>query len=703
MTDAYSLLNRELRFYIHEKGWPSLTRIQNASIKAFFTNENNLILSAATAQGKTEAAFLPAISKIKSWEKGIKIIYISPLIALINDQFKRISDMCFDMDIPITSWHGEASKSKKDKLIANPRGIVLITPESIEALLSDKSEIASKLFSEVNYIIVDEIHSFLIGNRGLQLRSLLERILRYTYNPPRMIGLSATIGEENYNLSKKFFNNGRDTNILVDKSANDLEITLDFFESDNISNDVIYKIYEYAEEGPMLVFPNARERVEAIAVGLVKIAKEKNSSLKIFAHHSSVSKNRRQEIEEFAKEARNENFVITATSTLELGIDIGAVHSVSQYGSAHSVLSLAQRLGRSGRKTGKSIFHQVCPSSWDLLQSIATISLYEEKLLDKLDETVKAYDVFAHQVLSTLLENYGLAKEEYYYLNKTLSSFSDISDDEFKDITNYMLEKGYIEILETEVITGINIEKLMRIGSFYNQFVSNQVYTVYNGKGKIGELDIRPDIQVDAHIYLAGLVWKIDKLYTDQKKIIVSKANDGKAPKFFSAGDVDVSTIIRDRMKYILENPNDFKFNSNVDSIIEELSSEYTEEDYTFVIKENLVGLITFKNSKINRSLALMLNVASETTNYIANEREGIIYGPDTTKYFDEIRINPISEKKIFEFLKKREAYLENFLISYKYMILVPLELRIKYLINNLLDIHGAYEYLGISEEEISF
>ncbi len=121
------------------------------------------------------------------------------------------------------------------------------------------------------------------------------------------------------------------------------------------------------------------------------------------------------------------------------------------------------------------------------------------------------------------------------------------------------------------------------------------------------------------------------------------------------------------------------------------------------MIKENLVGLITFKNSKINRSLALMLNVASETTNYIANEREGIIYGPDTTKYFDEIRINPISEKKIFEFLKKREAYLENFLISYKYMILVPLELRIKYLINNLLDIHGAYEYLGISEEEISF
>ena len=115
MTDAYSLLNRDLRFYIHEKGWPKLTRIQNAAIKTYFANDNNLILSAATAQGKTEAAFLPAISSIDDFDHGLKILYISPLIALINDQFKRINDMCLDMDIAITAWHGEASKSKKDQ------------------------------------------------------------------------------------------------------------------------------------------------------------------------------------------------------------------------------------------------------------------------------------------------------------------------------------------------------------------------------------------------------------------------------------------------------------------------------------------------------------------------------------------------------------------------------------------------------------
>ena len=410
MTDAYSLLNRDLRFYIHEKGWPKLTRIQNAAIKTYFTNDNNLILSAATAQGKTEAAFLPAISSIDDFDHGLKVLYISPLIALINDQFKRINDMCLDMDIAITAWHGEASRSKKDALIENPRGIVLITPESIEALLSGKSDLAKNLLKDVEVVIVDEIHSFLSGNRGLQLKSLLTRILRYTYESPRMIGLSATIGEDNYSLAKNFFANGRDTNIIVDKSRNDLEVTIDYFPSENISSDAIKKISDYANDGAMLVFPNSRDKVETFAVKLTEEFKE--SDIRVFAHHSSVSKNRRKEIEDFAKEARMEKFVICATSTLELGIDIGAVTSVCQYGPSHSVLSLAQRLGRSGRKTKTSILHQISANPWDLLESLATISLYKDGILDKTEETHKAYDVFAHQVLSILLENFGLSLEE---------------------------------------------------------------------------------------------------------------------------------------------------------------------------------------------------------------------------------------------------------------------------------------------------
>lgn len=699
MTDAYSLLNRDLRFYIHEKGWPKLTRIQNAAIKTYFANDNNLILSAATAQGKTEAVFLPAISSIGNFNHGLKILYISPLIALINDQFKRINDMCLDMDIAITAWHGEASRSKKDALIENPKGIVLITPESIEALLSGKSDLAKNLLKDVEVVIVDEIHSFLSGNRGLQLKSLLTRILRYTYESPRMIGLSATIGEENYPLAKNFFANGIDTNIIVDKSRNDLEVTIDYFPSETISSDAIKKISAYADDGAMLVFPNSRDKVETFAVKLSEEFKETGKDIKVFAHHSSVSKNRRKEIEDFAKEARLEKFVICATSTLELGIDIGAVTSVCQYGPSHSVLSLAQRLGRSGRKTKTSILHQLSANPWDLLEALATISLYEDGILDKTEETHKAYDVFAHQVLSTLLENFGLSLEEYKYLNKTLSTFSDISDEDFAQISEHLAKEGYIEILGNEIIAGSAIEKLMSRGNFYNQFITGGTYTVYNDKAKIGEVEISPEIQVDTNIYLAGSIRRIEQILSKNKKIIVQRAEAGKAPKFTSIGDMDISDIIRNRMKEILKYPDKYSFDEPINEIVGELREEYTDDDYLFVAEKDVISLRTFKDSKINRSLALMLNIASNSKDYSNNENDSTVMGPEIIRYFDQIRLNPIGEEQITKFLEKDQTYMESFLGANKYMVLVPIDLKIDYIMKNSLDMKGTYEYLGIKAE----
>lgn len=696
MTDSYSLLNRDLRFYIHEKGWPDLTKIQNASIKAFYTTNNNLILSAPTASGKTEACFLPAISKVSSWDKGIKILYISPLIALINDQFKRISDMCLDMDIPITSWHGEASQSKKEKIIANPRGIVLITPESIEAMLVNKSELAKTFFLDVEYIIVDEIHSFLWGNRGLQLKSLLERILRYTCNIPRMIGLSATIGEDNYKLAKEFFKNGLDTNILVDKSRNDLDFTIDYFNTEKVSLDFISKLREYALDGPMLIFPNSRDKVETIAVKLNQLFKEKGEDIKVFAHHSSVSKQKRSEIENFAKEAKKEKFAICATSTLELGIDIGAVTSVSQYGSAHNVLTLAQRLGRSGRISKTSILHQISTNPWELLEALATIKLYQDSILDPIEKTTKAYDVFAHQILSSLLENYGIDIDEYKYLNKTLTSFSDITDEEFEKISEFLQKESYIEIIENQVIAGTAIEKLMTKGNFYNQFVLSGVYNVYNDKGKIGELEIRPEVQVDSNIYLAGSIWRITQILYKNKKILVEKANAGKAPKFSGIGDMGVSKLVRNKMKEILKNPDKAFDDDKINELIDNLKEEFSDDDYLFVAGKDQISLRTFQSSKVNRTLTIMLNIASNSKNFINNEVDSSIKGPDIIRYFDEIRIKKIEKKDIFKFFKENELFLQTYLNANKYMVFVPDDLKIDYIIRNRLDLEACYQYLAI-------
>lgn len=692
MTDYYSLLSRSMREYVYKNKWPSLTKIQAASIKGICTSDNNLILVAPTAQGKTEAAFLPAISTANDFSSGLRILYISPLIALINDQFKRVEKMCEDLNIPVTSWHGEASKTKKDKLVANPSGIVLITPESLEALFVNRANDLDKLFGGLDYIIVDEIHGFLSGNRGVQLKSLLTRILKYTAKTPRYIGLSATIGDANYKLAKEFFNNGKDTNILIDQSKNDLVASISYIEEESITDKTIERILRFSQDGSMLVFPNSRKNVENLAVSLRKKADDLKMSTEIFAHHSSVSKQRRKEIENFAKRGDSDKFIICATSTLELGIDIGSVHSICQYGSTYSVLSLAQRLGRSGRKTHKSILHQIATNPWDLVQALATISLYKEGNLDEICQIQKPYDVFAHQILSELIENNGLKDADYNNLITKLSAFSDISNEEFNEITSHLLENSFIEKLEDEYIIGLEAEKLLKMGSFYNQFVSTDNFSVYSNKAKIGEIEKNLDLKKGDNIYLSGLVWKIDSINIKSKKILVIKAEKGEAVSFGSNSGEDISNEIREKMEEIIIDRKNYSYNDKINNILDSL---YVGDEGGFYLinDEKGQGLRTFKGGKINRTLTLMLNIRS-INNYKQDERSSTIIGKNIRKALKKIITQKVSLDEIKSYLDKNPKQVESYLSNNKYKNLIPQKLKSIYIINNLLDLDGAYEFL---------
>ncbi|WP_311516668.1 DEAD/DEAH box helicase [uncultured Anaerococcus sp.] len=695
MTDVYALLAKPMKEYVYKNSWPKLTKIQQASIRQIYASENNLILIAPTAQGKTEAAFLPAISTARDLRRGLRILYISPLIALINDQFKRIQDMCKDMDIPVTSWHGEANQSKKEKLFENPKGICLITPESLEAIFVNKGDQANKLFKGLDYVIVDEIHGFLSGNRGIQLKSLLMRLVKYTDNSPRFIGLSATIGDENYELAKNFFNNGRDTNILVDQSKNELVASISYIQEDNITDETTERILKISEEGSMLVFPNSRKNVESLAVSLRKKVAEQKLPTEIFAHHSSVSKQRRKEIENFAKRRDSEKFIICATSTLELGIDIGSVYSICQYGSTYSVLSLAQRLGRSGRKTHKSILHQIATNPWDLVQALATISLYKQGSLDKIDQLEKPYDVFAHQVLSSLLEKNGLALDEYNNLFKILDF--DISYEEFMKITNNMVKKGYIEKLENEYITGIETEKLMKMGSFYNQFIQADNFSVFNEKAKIGEIEKSIDLKKGDRIYLAGLVWKVESINLKTKKILVSKAEEGEARDFASIGTGDISNEIREKMEEIISDREKYSYNEKINSILDGLFVDKNEDGFYLINDKDGQGLRTFRGTRITRTICLMANIKSSLGTFKVVDTSSTIIGKDVEKILTKIRKNPLRDEDIIAYLNKNPKQVASYLLANKYMDLVSDDLKIAYILRNLLDVEGANKFLKIN------
>lgn len=693
MTTSYDLLSRDMREFIYKKGWPSLTKIQDAAIKQMYKCENNLILAAPTASGKTEAAFLPAISKAEDIKNKLKILYISPLIALINDQFERITDMCKDLDIRVTSWHSEASVSKKDKLVENPSGILLITPESLEAMVVSDKKRAKVLLKDIEYIIVDEIHGFLDTNRGLQLKSLLVRIQSYIEKNPRMLGLSATIGEKNYDLAKDFFLNSRQTNILLDKSRNDLIMSLDYIESEDINKEIAQKVLEYSLGKSTLVFPNSRAKVEKLSYLLKKEVEEKGYDIRVFSHHSSISKIKRTEIETFAKTSRRD-FIIVATSTLELGIDIGAVDQVIQVGSAASVLSLSQRLGRSGRRTRKSVIYQIATDKWDLVQASSSLRLFKEGKLDKIDRKTKTYDIFAHQVLSTLLEKNGLLIDDYYKLNEELKSFSDITDNEFKILTDFLLQNDFVEEIDGEYIVGSNAEKLMTMGSFYNQFVIKKSYKVQTDKQTIGEIELGENLRVADRIYLSGQVWKIEAINHKLRKIRVSLSSKANAKSFASSGGFEISGEVRDEMEKILLNPSSLKLTGNIKEVIDELSGEITNEAYHFIETDGRKALRTFKSTKINKTLALMLNIKTKSLDYYVEDKSTTVFGPNLIKAFNSLRKNPLSTDEIAGFFKENPREIDGFISLNKFMILVPTELKITYIIENVLNIDGANEYL---------
>ena len=182
--------------FIYRNNWENLRAIQVAAGDAIFNTDENVLLSASTASGKTEAAFFPILTLFsENMPFSVGAIYIGPLKALINDQFMRLNDLCIEAEIPVWHWHGDVSQSHKNKLLKNPSGILQITPESLEALLLHKHSAIPKLFGDLRFIVIDEVHSLMRGDRGGQTLCLIERLQKLAGVVPRRIGLSATIGD----------------------------------------------------------------------------------------------------------------------------------------------------------------------------------------------------------------------------------------------------------------------------------------------------------------------------------------------------------------------------------------------------------------------------------------------------------------------------------------------------------------------------
>lgn len=620
---SFDLLAEPIRKYIRDKRWEQLRPIQAAAIDRILSTDANYILASRTASGKTEAAFLPILSKVNFNEEGVQVLYISPLIALINDQFYRIEELCKYLDVTVTKWHGEANKAKKDRILKQPNGIILITPESLEAMFVNKPFNVRQLFSNVKYVVIDEIHSFIGTDRGIQLQSILSRLQKVNKKSFKIVGLSATIGD--YEGAKRFTGNEENTKVLLDRTSKEINACFRYFKNQGqeLSLELLKDLYLETKDNKVLIFPNSRGRAEEVAVKLKKISDRVKGHSNYFSHHSSVDKEVREYVEHFAKNNNRQNFCISCTSTLELGIDIGTVDEVVQIDATHSIASLIQRVGRSGRRDGESSnLYLYATNKWSLLQSLACWLLFKDGFIEPPQIIENPYDILLHQALSITKGHSGIKLSELVSQLKENFAFNTIDNNEIEEILNNLIKIDFLEKIQEEVIIGVEGEKIVNSRDFYSVFKTEENFKVVNSGNAIGEVPFSPQIQEGENILLAAKIWEILFVDFKSKKIEVMAAKDGKKPMFFGGGG-NVHPRIREKMMEILYSTDYFELLDQAsNSEIEIMRKDFSvfplynfQNDRPLLSSNNNLHIYTFTGTRVNRSLSFLFDLVNIKNN----------------------------------------------------------------------------------------
>lgn len=584
--------------YIYQSGWQALRSVQNAAAEAIFNTDDNVLLTASTASGKTEAAFFPILTLLdEDPPHSVGVLYIAPLKALINDQFGRLSELCEEAGIQVTRWHGDVAQSQKRRLLRKPSGILQITPESLESLMINKHMEIPSLFGDLRFIVIDEVHSLLRGDRGMQTFCLIERMCRLADCRPRRIGLSATIGNpeeagrflgagsgrrtliprieggrEVWRLSMEhFFNSGPQADEgrqLID-AAPVLEEASDT--APKAADPGIGYIFEHTRGKKCLIFTNSREECEALCQSLRQYCEANHEPDRFLIHHGNLSASYRESAEEEMKDD-DSLLSVCATATLELGIDIGRLERAFQVDAPFTVSGFLQRMGRTGRRGDpcemwfvmredhpepRAMLPQLIP--WYLIQGIALVQLYiEERFVEPPRTQRLPYSLLYHQTMSTLASCGEMTPAELATRVLTLSSFHLITQDDYRILLRHLIKIGHIDQTENGgLIVGLEGERIVNNYKFYAVFQENVEYAVRAGAEELGTIVKPPPI--GDKIAIAGRVWIVEEVDHRRREVFCTLVK-GNIPAYF--GDVagDIHTRILERMYGVLKEQNSYPY-----------------------------------------------------------------------------------------------------------------------------------------------
>lgn len=707
-TQSFHLLDKRVQNWIWKQGWTSLLEIQENTIPHVIKGNCDIIVSAPTGGGKTEAVFLPIISKLLQtpFPSSYSILYLSPLKALINDQFRRLTDICGDLGIPVTPWHGDVSNTMKNSSFQQPRGILILTPESLESVLMHRNDRLKAAFSSLQFIVIDEIHSFVGKERGKQIQSLLCRVDHIVGKHTPRIGMSATLSD--FEDIKAFIRQDGSLPCVVPEAgeqSHEIQALIKEFVDQDYQNGtkaIAEDLFIRLRGSNNLIFTQSRAAAEDYMVLLNNISQREGVPNEFRIHHSSIDKEDRHLIEQQLQSGKKPTSVV-CTSTLELGIDVGTVKSIAQIGTCPSVSSLRQRLGRSGRRNAPSIlriYNQDTPDELDLLKclsfglvhNIALVELIKEKKFEPYNINRYHFSTLVQQILSTLTQYGSFYPKEGWTLLCKNGAFRNIPPELFLDVLRSLGEHSIITQTNSgQIIIGDTGERIVSKLDFYAAFTApKEVQVVEKESGKhIGTINVSPE--VGQAFVLSGRSWIVKGRERNGDLVFVEEVQmDGVF--HFSSSYIDVDRIIVQKMRDIYYEKEIYPYLDAPAKTRLQLAREtfrkmgllqndaviLTEEDENGNVTENIL-FFTWAGTKINRTICLSAEYLGLCE---CAERDFYIEGVTVETMRAILKagdINPIKLATLvdrsFKIKEKYDRYLSDELLDFEYakgMVDVP-------------------------------
>lgn len=674
-SSAFELLHERVQRWIYKRGWDELREPQEQAISAVLGSRSDILIAAPTAAGKTEAAFLPICSKLVA-DPGasIRTLYVSPLKALINDQYDRLHDLMSVGEVPVTPWHGDISSARKSALVKTPRGVLLITPESLEALFVLRGYHIPKMFAQLDWLVLDEIHAYIGTARGRQVQSLANRMEAVINRRVVRIGLSATIGD--LGLAAEYLRPGEGENVrLIESKSTGQEIQLQLRayvrkppamgpgkpaspvgDTGNDTEDISQHIYRHLRGANNLVFANSRRKVEIFADFLRRLCESSKVPNEFVPHHGNLSKELREFAEARLKQHESPTTAL-CTSTLELGIDIGQVTSIGQIGAPFSVASMRQRLGRSGRRGYPAVLRmyisEVELSSLsttvdslrpELVQAIAMVELLVDKWCEPPIEGRLHLSTLIHQLLALIAERGGVSAATAWNVFCSSGVFPAIDKSVFSALLRVMGDQDLISQMEDgTLVHGLKGERIANHYTFYAVFETPEEFRILHDGHVLGTMSLDQSIAEGNYIIFGGKRWRVLAVDQHEKRVDVTPGPGGNPPMFDPNMGGMVHDEIRKRMRMIYEGAG---VPSYIDSVARDLLDEarrsYTQLGVarTRIVKDGKdTLLLACRGDRIMNTLAVVLIGCGIPASLAGPALTAHERGPeDVTRALEEIR-----------------------------------------------------------------